>query len=79
MKTKYIVDKLINASYWIGRAKEALDQDDIDGAFSCLNHFRMYNNPLQRSSDPEFEDNIQSIQTDYNMILEEMEDLKEVL
>lgn len=64
----YVINKFISASYWLGRASEAFDNEDIDGTITCMAFFRTANNCLLRiDSDNEAINNrIQDLQDSYD-------------
>jgi archaellum component FlaC len=71
--TVYLIDKFSSACYWLGRANEALDNEDIDGTISCMNFFRAANNCLLRvtSENEAINNRIQDLQDKYNELYNE--------
>ena len=80
MNIKYISQKLLSSSYWLGRASEAFDQEDYLGSESCLKFFRQYNNCLLRAHNKGdgFDQAVNGLQSNYNDLMENLSELQEV-
>ena len=74
LEIKYIAAKLVSASYWLGRASEALDNEDYEGSMSCIKFFKNSYNGLLRAaaldSNKVFADSIGDLGIMYNEMLD---------
>lgn len=70
-----LLSKLVSASYWLGRASEAFDQEDFAGAEYCIKFFRNFNNYLLRYNSQNSIQAIQELQLQYNDLADLMKEV----
>ena len=71
-----LLNKLVSASYWLGRAVESFDQEDFSGSEYCLKFFRNFNNYLLRYNAQNSLSAIQDIQVQYNDLVDLLAEVK---